>query len=136
MMFHFKKISIIFFFTFFSLITSFYFFFNGSPFLSLYENGLDSVLLNIIKSETPDRIQDLIVQLDENFFKVMTGFLLFVIMCFLLLNSKKIIFSNNFYNTFKTQEFDSKKIKTNIYYLIAVAAGLGLFIELSIICLF
>ena len=133
MMFHFKKISIIFFFTFFSLITSFYFFFNGSPFLSLYENGLDSVLLNIIKSETPDRIQDLIVQLDENFFKVMTGFLLFVIMCFLLLNSKKIIFSNNFYNTFKTQEFDSKKIKTNIYYLIAVAAGLGLFIELSII---
>ena len=119
--------------TYIFLIVCWYFFSNGSPFLSLYENGFDNVLSAIIISETTARIQDLIVQLDKSFFKVMIGFMLFIMMCFLLLKSKKIIFSNNFYNFFKTEEFDEKKLKSNIYILIAVAAGLGLFLELSII---
>ena len=113
-------------------ILCWYFFSKGSPFLSFYENGFDNVLSNIIKSETTARIQYLVVQLDKSFFKVMIGFMLFIMMCFLLLKSKKIIFSNNFYNFFKTEEFDEKKLKSNIYILIAVAAGLGLFLELSI----
>ena len=54
-------------------------------------------------------------------------------MCLLLLNSKKIIFSNRFYDFFKAEEFNPKYLKHDIYILIAIAAGLGLFIELSII---
>ena len=54
-------------------------------------------------------------------------------MCLLLINSKKIIFSNKFYNFFKAKEFDPKTLKHDIYWLIALAAGLGLFLELSII---
>ena len=114
-------------------ILCWYLFSNGSPFLSLYENGLDNVLLNIIQSESTARIRNLVVQLDQSFFKVMISFMLFITMCLLLLKSKKIIFSNNFYNFFNTEEFDAKKLKSNIYILIAVAAGLGLFLELSII---
>ena len=119
--------------TYIFLIVCWYFFSKGSPFLSFYENGFDNVLSTIIKSETTARIQYLVVQLDKSFFKVMIGFMLFVMMCFLLLKSKNIIFSNSFYNFFKTEEFDEKKLKSNIYILIAVAAGLGLFLELSII---
>ena len=92
-------------------ILCWYLFSNGSPFLSLYENGLDNVLLNIIKSESTARIRNLVVQLDQSFFKVMISFMLFITMCLLLLKSKKIIFSNNFYNFFNTEEFDAKKIK-------------------------
>ena len=73
-------------------ILCWYFFSKGSPFLSFYENGFDNVLSNIIKSETTARIQYLVVQLDKSFFKVMIGFMLFIMMCFLLLKSKKIIF--------------------------------------------
>ncbi len=117
----------------FVLISCWYYFSNGSPFFLFYENGLDKILLTIIKSETTSRLQNLVTLLDKSFFKVMIGFLLFIIMCFLLLKSKTIIFSNNFYNFFKSEEFDAKKLKANIYILIAVAAGLGLFLELSII---
>ena len=115
------------------LISFWYYFSSEAPIFHLYESGLDKILHNIIKSESTIRIQSLITLLDKSFFKVMIGFLLFIIMCLLLLKSKKIIFSNNFYNFFKTEEFEAKKIKSNIYILIAVAAGLGLFIELSII---
>jgi len=115
------------------LIACWYFFSDGSPFLNFYENGFNNILLTIIKSESPSRIQNLVAQLDQSFFKVMISSMLFIIMCFLLLKSKEIIFSKNFYNFFKTEEFDEKKLKTNIYILIAVAAGLGLFLELSII---
>ena len=115
------------------LVICWYFFSKGSPFLSLYNNGFDSVLLTVIKSETESRIQFFVSQLDKSFFKVMIGFMLFVLMCFFLYKSKKIIFSNNFYDFFKAEEFDAKKLKTDIYILIAFAAGIGLFLELSII---
>ena len=115
------------------LMVCWYFFSAGSPFLNLYENGFNNILLTIIKSESSSRVKSLITQLDQSFFKVTISFMLFFIMCFLLLKSKKIIFSKNFYNFFKAEEFDEKKLKSNIYILIAVAAGLGLFLELSII---
>ena len=54
-------------------------------------------------------------------------------MIFCLLNSKKIIFSRKFYNFFNLEEFKPTSLNTNIYFLIALAAGLGLFIELAII---
>jgi len=106
---------------------------NGSPFLALYENGFDKLLNVIIKSESKSRIHELIVDLDKDFFKAMIAFLFFIMMCLLLINSKKIIFSNKFYNFFKADEFDPKILNCNIYLLIALASGLGLFLELSII---
>ena len=49
----------------------------GQPFLSLYNNGLDAVLGAVIKSETSDRIKNLIFSLDAKYFKVMIGFFFF-----------------------------------------------------------
>ena len=117
----------------FILIFSWFFLSNGSPFLTLYENGFDKLLNIIIKSETKSRVGGLVVDLDKDFFKIMIAFLLFVVMCLLLINSKKIIFSNKFYNFFNVDEFSPKILKYNIYLLIALASGLGLFLELSII---
>ena len=105
----------------------------GQPFLALYNNGLDTILGAIIKSETGDRIKDLIFSLDKEYFKVMIGFFFFLLMIFSLFNSKKIIFSNTFYDFFKLSEFKHEFLKNNIYVLIALAAGLGLFLELAII---
>ena len=105
----------------------------GQPFLTLYNNGLDTILGAIIKSETGDRIKDLIFSLDKEYFKVMIGFFFFLLMIFSLFNSKKIIFSNTFYDFFKLSEFKPEFLKNNIYVLIALAAGLGLFLELAII---
>ena len=105
----------------------------GQPFLTLYNNGLDTILGTIIKSETDDRIKDLIFSLDKEYFKVMIGFFFFLLMIFSLFNSKKIIFSNTFYDFFKLSEFKPEFLKNNIYVLIALAAGLGLFLELAII---
>ncbi len=117
----------------FILIFLWFFLSNGSPFLALYENGFDKFLNIIIQSETKSRVDALVLSLDKDFFKIMVAFLFFIIMCLLLINSKKIIFSNSFYNFFKADEFDPKLLKHDIYWLIALAAGLGLFLELSII---
>ena len=54
-------------------------------------------------------------------------------MIFFLFYSKKIIFSNKFYDFFKLSEFRPEFLKNDIYILIALAAGLGLFLELAII---
>lgn len=117
----------------FASVVIWYFLSNGSPFLSLYENGFDKFLNAIIKSESKSRIDELIINLDKDFFKIIIAFLFFVIMCLLLINSKKIIFSNKFFNFFSVYEFNPKVLKHDIYFLIALASGLGLFLELSII---
>ena len=117
----------------FVVIFLWFFLSNGSPFLGLYENGFDKFLNAIIQSETKNRVDSLILALDKDFFKIMIAFLFFIIMCLLLINSKKIIYSNKFFNFFKADEFDPKILKHDIYWLIALAAGLGLFLELSII---
>ena len=111
---------------FFLIVTSCYILSGSQPFLALYNSGLDTVLLAIIKSETADRVNELILSLDEEYFKVMIGFFFFMTMIFFLYNSKKIIFSNKFYDFFSLEEFQPKFLKNNIYILIALAAGLGL----------
>ena len=45
---------------FFSVVISFYALNEGQPFLSLYNNGLDTVLGAVIKSETSDRVRNLV----------------------------------------------------------------------------
>ena len=76
--------------------TSWYLISGGNPVLILYENGFDGFLQAIIKSESRDRILQLIVSIDENFFRIALGFLIFIFMFFLLIKSNKIIFSNSF----------------------------------------
>ena len=118
---------------FFSIVIVSYILSAGQPFLSLYNSGLDSILEAVIKSETSDRIKELIISVDREYFKVMIGFFFFLLMIFFLLNSRKIIFSNKFYDFFQLNEFKPEFLKNNIYVLIALAAGLGLFLELAII---
>ena len=110
-----------------------YFISGGDPFNSFYNNGLDKILSTIIKSETDDRITSLIFSLDDQYFKVMFGFFFFLLMIFFLYFSTDIIFSNKFHDFFKLNEFKPSVLSKNIYLLIALAAGLGLFLELAII---
>jgi spermidine synthase len=114
-------------------ITIWYLISSASPFMLLFENGLDVILQTIIKSENNERIESLVTSLDDNFFRIALGFLLFVFMFILLIKSNKIIFSNSFYDFFKVQEFKSTSFKKNLYIAIALASALGLFLELSII---
>jgi spermidine synthase len=105
----------------------------GQPFYFLYNIGLDSILHGVIKSENQSRIEQLIISMDEDYFKVCIGFFFFTLMIFCIYNTKKIIFSKKFYNFFILEEFKPKTHNSNIYILIAIAAGLGLFTELAII---
>ena len=83
-----KKISILTL-AFFSVVIGIYALNEGQPFLSLYNNGLDTVLGAVIKSETSDRVRNLVFSLDAKYFKVMIGFFFFLLMIFFLFNSKK-----------------------------------------------
>ncbi len=105
----------------------------GQPIFTLYNNGFDYILETVIKSESSVRIKELIFSLDKDFFKVMIGFYFFLLMTLFLINPKRIIFSNKFYDFFTLNEFKPNILKNNIYILIALAAGLGLFLELAII---
>lgn len=113
--------------------TCWYLISGGNPLLLFYENGFDAFLQAIIKSESKDRILQLIIAIDENFFRIALGFLLFILMFVLLIKSNKIIFSNSFYDFFKADEFKSTNFNKNLYIAIALASALGLFLELSII---
>ena len=73
---------------FFLIVIVSYILSGSQPFLALYNSGLDTVLLTIIKSETADRVNELIFSLDQQYFKVMIGFFFFI-MIFFLYNSKK-----------------------------------------------
>ena len=128
-----KKIFINFSLFYFVFILTGFFLTKGQPFLNLYNIGLSSVLNEIIKSETELRIEQLIITLDEVYFKVCIGFFFFILMIFCLLNSKKIIFFKKILQFFNLEEFKPNALKSDIYILIAIAAGLGLFIELAII---
>ena len=62
---------------FFSIVILGYILSGSQPFLTLYDSGLDTVLLTVIKSETSDRLNELIFSQDKEYFKVMIGFFFF-----------------------------------------------------------
>ena len=80
----------------FSIVIACFILTGSQPFLALYNSGLETVLLTIIKSETGDRVNELIFSLDKEYVKVMIGFFLFIAMIFCLFNSKKIFFQTGF----------------------------------------
>ena len=77
---------------FFSIVIVSYILSAGKPFLSLYNSGLDSILEAVIKSETSDRIKELIISVDREYFKVMIGFFFFLLMIFFFIKFKKNYF--------------------------------------------
>ena len=64
----------------FIIISSFLFYFlsNQQPFQVLYDNGFDTVLNYIIKSETPERIKFLITDLDVYYWNIIVASIFFI----------------------------------------------------------
>ena len=77
---------------FFSIVIVSYILSAGQPFLSLYNSGLDSILEAVIKSETSDRIKELIISVDREYFKVMIGFIFLFVNDFFFIKFKKNYF--------------------------------------------
>ena len=122
------------------LLTSLYFIlgiiFNflthSKPITFVFENVFDSDISFIInkKSETIEKYTTLF---DEKFFNLLLIFPLLIIIFFSIIKLKKILFSKNFFKL-KTADDDISYLnKFNLNYLIAIAAGLGLYLELMII---
>ena len=110
----------------------FYFLSNQQPFQILYDNGFDKFLNYIIKSETPERINFLIKDLDVYYWNIIIASIFFISIIIIISNSKKILFLKKFNDLVKFKEY--KKVKgKNLYYLIALAACLCLFHELAMI---
>jgi len=118
----------------FIIISSFLFYFlsNQQPFQVLYDNGFDTVLNYIIKSETPERIKFLITDLDVYYWNIIIASIFFISIIIIIFNSKKILFLRKFNDLVKFEEYKKVKDK-NLYYLIALAACLCLFHELAMI---
>ena len=118
----------------FIIISSFLFYFlsNQQPFQVLYDNGFDTVLNYIIKSETPERIKFLITDLDVYYWNIIVASIFFISIIIIIFNSKKILFLRKFNDLVKFEEYKKVKDK-NLYYLIALAACLCLFHELAMI---
>ncbi len=131
-MFKIKNINLLSFFIYYSI---FGFFINiiskGKFFEFLYENGFEYVLKYIFAGNTT-WIGNHVRKADENFFYIYFSFFIFIIGIYFLNNLKKIIFSNNF--VIKTEKKNFLNInKKEIFFNIVLAAGLSLFLELSII---
>ena len=78
-------------------------------------------------------IEKYIYLFDEKFFNLLFIFPLLILIFLSVIKLKKILFSKNFFNL-KTDDTDLNHLnKYNLNYLIASAAGLGLYLELMII---
>ena len=97
----------------------------------LYQNGFE-VIINFIFSENTNFIQKYIDLADLNFYYLYFSFFILVVAIFLMINLKKIIFSKNFIIQNKELNFTNLG-KKEIFLNVILAAGLSLFLELSII---
>ena len=115
---------------FFSLI--FYFITKTKPISFIFKNFFNSDISFLVEKK-PETIEKYINIFDEKFFNLVLIFPLFIIIIFSIIKIKKILFSKNFLSL-KNEEFDINHLdKYNLNYLIAIAAGLGLYLELMII---
>tara|TARA_B100000767_G_scaffold169119_1_gene158320 strand:+ start:510 stop:2906 length:2397 start_codon:yes stop_codon:yes gene_type:complete len=97
----------------------------------LYQNGFE-VIIKFIFSESTNFIQKYIDLADLNFYYLYFSFFILIVAIFLIINLKKIIFSKNF--IIKNKELNFKDLKKKEIFLnVILAAGLSLFLELSII---
>ncbi len=105
---------------------------NSKPITFIFENVFDSDISFLInkKSETIEKYTTLF---DEKFFNLLLIFPLLIIIFFSIIKLKKILFSKNFFKLKTADDDISYLYKFNLNYLIAIAAGLGLYLELMII---
>ena len=97
----------------------------------LYQNGFE-VIINFIFSESTNFIQKYIDLADLNFYYLYFSFFILIVAIFLIINLKKVIFSKNF--IIKNKELNFTNLgKKEIFLNVILAAGLSLFLELSII---
>jgi len=97
----------------------------------LYQNGFE-VIINFIFSSSTTFIQRYIDLADLNFYYLYFSFFILVVAIFLIINLKKVIFSKNFIIQNKELNFTNLG-KKEIFLNVILAAGLSLFLELSII---
>jgi len=97
----------------------------------LYQNGFE-VIINFIFSESTNFIQRYIDLADLNFYYLYFSFFILVVAIFLMINLKKVVFSKNFMIQSKELNFTNLG-KKEIFLNVILAAGLSLFLELSII---
>ena len=97
----------------------------------LYQNGFE-VIINFIFSESTNFIQKYIDLADFNFYYLYFSFFILVVAIFLMINLKKVVFSKNFMIQSKELNFTNLG-KKEIFLNVILAAGLSLFLELSII---
>ena len=115
---------------FFSLI--FYFITETKPINFIFEKIFNSDISFLMEKKT-ETIEKYINLLNDQYFYFLPTFPLFIIVLFSIIYSKKILFAKNFL-LIEKQDTDISHInKINLNYLIALAAGLGLYLELMII---
>ncbi|MDB9718976.1 hypothetical protein OAA50_03500 [Candidatus Pelagibacter sp.] len=116
----------------FLLNSAFYFLTSSKPITFIFNNvfnGDISFLVNK-KIETIERYINLF---DEKFFNLVMIFPLILLIIFSIINLKKLLLTSNF-KIFNNEKDETEHLdKYNLNYLIALAAGLGLYLELMII---
>ena len=97
----------------------------------LYQNGFEAIL-QFIFADATNFIPNYINHADDNFYYLYFSLLILGITVFFMANLKKIIFSTGFIIKNKETNFSSLK-KKELFLNVILAAGLSLFLELSII---
>ena len=100
-------------------------------FYFLYENGFQKII-KFIFADSTDFILHYIIVADQNFYYLYFSSLILGISIFFIFYLKKIIFSTGFIIQDKEANFSSLK-KKELFLNVILAAGLSLFLELSII---
>ena len=125
---------------FFTGITSIYFFLgllfyyitDSKPISFIFKNIFKSDISFLVKKKT-ETINKYINLFDEKYFNLLLIFPLLILIFFSIIKLKSILLEKKIFN-FKTESSDIDYLnKYNLNYLIAVAAGLGLYLELMII---
>lgn len=107
---------------------------NGQPFQTMNGIGLNKVLDFIIQSEELRKINYYLIKADQKFFFFYYAIYFLFIIILLFLNFNKILLSKNKLFEFNNIAFKmSLQKKNKLYFYIALAAGMGLFLELAII---
>ena len=97
----------------------------------LYQNGFETIL-QFIFADATNFIPNYINHADNNFYYLYFSSLILGVTVFFMANLKKIIFSTGFIIQNKETNFSSLK-KKELFLNVILAAGLSLFLELSII---
>ena len=119
-------------FSYFILGLIFYYLTETKPISFVFINIFNSDISFLIEKK-PETIEKYINLFDKKFFSLLLIFPLFILIFLSIIKLKKILFDKNLFKL-KTDDSDISYLnKYNLNYLIAGAAGLGLYLELMII---